>query len=96
MTLTTHVFFLFRFKQKWLKNVDKKFKLPDGSYSVSNIQDYFEKFSDKSMCKKIENRTIFTISKGYYLEFLTPETIKLLGRSKNKMTKMKMVKKCLI
>ena len=27
------------------------------------------------------------IKKGYYLEFLTPETIKLLGSTKSKVTK---------
>ena len=36
---------------------------------------------------KIENRITFKIKTGYYLELLTPETIKLLGRTKNKKTK---------
>ena len=41
---------------------------------------------------KIENRITFKIKTGYYLELLTPETMKLLGTTKNKITKDKMVK----
>ena len=33
-----------------------------------------------------ENRITFKIKTGYYLEFLTPETIKLFGNSENKIT----------
>ena len=36
---------------------------------------------------KIENRVIFKIKNGYSLELLTPETMKLLGSTKNKITK---------
>ena len=36
---------------------------------------------------KIENRIPFKIKKGYYLELLTPETIKLLGNTKSKIVK---------
>ena len=36
---------------------------------------------------KIENRTMFKIKTGYYLELLTPETITLLGSAKSKITK---------
>ena len=36
---------------------------------------------------KIENRIKFKIKKGYSLELLTPETIKLLGSTKNKTNK---------
>ena len=36
---------------------------------------------------KIENRIRFKIKTGYYLEFLTPETMKLLGSTENKITK---------
>ena len=41
---------------------------------------------------KIENRITFKIKRGYYLELLTPETIKLLGSTKSKISKMKMAK----
>ena len=36
---------------------------------------------------KMENRVTFKIKTGYYLELLTPVTIKLLGSTKNKITK---------
>ena len=75
-----------------------KFELPDGSYSVSNIQDYFEyilkkhgedidKPSVQIYVNKIENRVTFKIKNGYSLELLIPETMKLLGSTKNKITK---------
>ena len=75
-----------------------KFELPDGSYSVSNIQDYFEcilkkhgentdKPSVQIYVNKIENRVTFKIKNGYSLELLTPETMKLLGSTKYKITK---------
>ena len=67
-----------------------EFELADGSYLISDIQDYFEyilkKHSEnvdspsiKIYLNKIENSVTFKIIKGYYLEILTPETIKLLG-----------------
>ena len=75
-----------------------KFELPDGSYTVSNIQDYFEsilrkhgentdKPSVQTYVNKIENRVTFKIKNGYSLELLTPETMKLLGSTENKITK---------
>ena len=75
-----------------------KFELPDGSYSVSDIQDYFEyiwkkhgestdKPSVQIYVNKIENRATFKIKNGYSLELLTSETIKLLGSTQNKITK---------
>ena len=36
---------------------------------------------------KIENKIIFRIKTGYYLELLTPETMKLLRSTKCKITK---------
>ena len=36
---------------------------------------------------KIENRITFKIKKGYYLERLTPETMKLLGSTESTITK---------
>ena len=71
-----------------------KFELPNGSYSVSTIQNYFEYILkkhgeniDNPSVSKIENRITFRIKTGYYLELLTPETMKLLGSTKNKITK---------
>ena len=43
--------------------------------------------SIKIYIHKIENRITFKIRAGYYLEFLTTETMKLLGRTKSKITK---------
>ena len=75
-----------------------KFEFPDGSYSVSYIQDYFQhilkkhgKITDKPSVQiyvnKIENRIAFKITNGYSLELITPETMKLLGSTKNEITK---------
>ena len=36
---------------------------------------------------EIENRITFKIKTGYYLELITPETMKLLGNTKRKITK---------
>ena len=77
---------------------NEEFTLSDGSYSVSDIQDYFEyilkkhgekvnkdnKPSAKIYINKIENRITFKINNGYSLELLTKETIKLLGSMKIK------------
>ena len=40
---------------------------------------------------RIENRITFTIKNGYYLELLTPETMKSLGSTESKITKDKNV-----
>ena len=70
-----------------------EFELPDGSYSVSDIQDYFEYILkkhgediDKPSIQIYVNKIIFKIKNGYSLELLTPETMKLLGSTKNKIT----------
>ena len=71
--------------------------MPDGSYSVSDIQDYFKyilkkhgentnKPSVQIYVNKIENRITFKIKDGYSLELLTPEAMKLLGSTENKIT----------
>ena len=75
-----------------------KFELPDGSYSVSDIQDYFEyilkKHGEKTdkpsiqiYVNKTENSITFKIKNGYSLQLLTLETMKLLGSTRNKITK---------
>ena len=76
----------------------EEFDLPDGSYSVSDIEDYFEYILKKHSesvdnssirisINRIENRITFKIKSGYYLELLTPETMKLLGSTESKITK---------
>ena len=42
---------------------------------------------------KMESRITFKIKRGYRLGLLTPETMKLLGNSKNKVSKDKNSKK---
>ena len=77
---------------------NEKFELPEGSYSISDIQDYFEyilkKHSERAdnpsiriYGNKIENRITFKIKSVYYLELLTPETMKLLGSAESKINK---------
>ena len=72
--------------------------MPDGSYSISDIQDYFEYILKKHSenvdnpsiriyVNKIENRITFKTKTGYYLELLPPETMKLLGSTESKITK---------
>ena len=69
------------------------FDLPDGSYSIAEIQDYFEFMIKKHKTltenlpvqiypNKIKNRIVFKIKTRYKLELLTPETMKLLGSTK--------------
>ena len=66
---------------------NEKFELTVGLYSVSDIQDYFE-YIMKKHDTFTDNPPTFRIKKGYYyLELLTPETMKLLGSTKSKITK---------
>ena len=69
------------------------FGLPDGSYSIVDIQDYFEFIIKKQetltenppvhvYINKIKNRIVFQIKTGYKLELLSSETVKLLGSTK--------------
>ena len=77
---------------------NEEFTLPDGFYSVLDIQDYFQyilkkhgentdKPSIQIYVNKIENRITFKIKNGYSLELLTKETMKLRGSTENKITK---------
>ena len=74
------------------------FDLSDGSYSVSDIEDYFEFIIKKYETlaenpsiqiypNKIKNRIIFKVKTGYKLELLSPETMKLLGSTKKDVDK---------
>ena len=66
------------------------FDLPDGSYWIFDIQDYFEFIIKKHetltenapiqiYLNKIKNIIVFKINSGSKLELVTPETMKLLG-----------------
>ena len=69
---------------------NEKFDLPDGSYNISEIQDYIEYIIKKHEAigenaplliytNTINNRIVFKIKNGYKLELLSKETMKLLG-----------------
>ena len=72
--------------------------MPDGSYSVSYIQDYFEFIIIKheTLTKNtpmqiypnnIKKRIVFKVKTGYTLELLSLETMKLLGSTKKDVDK---------
>ena len=80
------------------------FELPDGSYSMSDIQDYIEYIIKKHetlttippihvYINRINNRLVFKMSYGYKLELQTPETMKLFGSTKELIDKTKTEKK---
>ena len=73
---------------------NETFDLPDGSYNISEIQDYIEYIIKKYetigenapiliYANTINNRIIFKIKTGYKLELLSKETMKLLGSTKD-------------
>ena len=68
------------------------FDVPDGSYSIDALQNYFEYIIKKHetitdvspvsiYVNEINNRIVFKIKSGYKLELLSKETMKLLGSS---------------
>ena len=70
-----------------------EFDLPDGSYSISDIQDYFEFIikKDETLTEnpsiqiypnKIIKRIVFEVKTDNKLELLSPETMKLFGSTK--------------
>ena len=77
---------------------DDEFDLPDGSYSISYIQDYCEFIIKKYLTStenppiqiypnKIKNRILFKIKTKYKLKLLSPKTVKLLGNTKKDVNK---------
>ena len=73
---------------------NETFDLPDGSYNISEIQDYIEYIIKKHepigenapiliYTNTINNRIVFKIKSGYKLELLSKETMKLLGSIKD-------------
>ena len=72
---------------------NNEFDLPDGSYSLSDIQDYFEYIVKKHetiadnpsvqiYVNKTKSRIVFKIKTSYKLELFSKETMQLLGSSK--------------
>ena len=79
---------------------NEEFELPHGSFSISDIEDYFEdilkKHGEKTVNRsikiylnKIENRIKFNIKTGHYLELLAPKTLKLIRSTKRQIKKKK-------
>ena len=80
-----------------------EFDLLDWSYSIVVIQYYFEFIIKKQEAlagnppvqiypNKIKNRIVFKVKKGYKLELLSSELMKLLGNTKKMLIKKKMEK----
>ena len=72
---------------------NSEFELPNGSYSVSDIQDFTKYIIKKRetsttippilvYINRINNRVVFKIKDGYKLELKTPETMKLFDSTK--------------
>ena len=83
-------------------NWSEEFELPDRSYSYYifkitfciYIYIYIYKHGEKTdnpslriYVNKTENRILFKIKTGYYLDLLTPEMMKLFGSTKSEITK---------
>ena len=66
------------------KQITKKV---NNKYILKTYGEDIDKPSVQICVNKIENRVTFKIKNGYSLELLTPETMKLLGTTKNKITK---------
>ena len=73
---------------------NETFDLPDGSYNISEIQDYIEYIIKKHerigenapiliYINTLNNRIVFKIKIGYKLELLWKETMKLLGSTED-------------
>ena len=73
---------------------NETFELPDGSYNISEIQDYIEYIIKKHetigentpiiiYANTINNRIVFKMKSGYKLELLSKETMKLSGSTKD-------------
>ena len=72
--------------------------MPDSSYSIPDIPDYFEFNIEKHEAltenpsfqiypNKVKNRIVFKVKTDYKLELLSPETMKLLGSAKQDVDK---------
>ena len=80
-----------------------EFDFPNGSYSISDIQDYFEFIIKKHETltenppiqiypNKIKNRIVFKLKTGFKFELLSLKTMKILGSTKQDADKIKMEK----
>ena len=75
--------------------LNQKFKISAPAWSKYSLfwtcfkrhEDKADNLSIRIYVNKIENRIKFKIKKGYYLELVIPEKMKLLGRTKTRITK---------
>ena len=76
-----------------VSTLNRKFQLLVGSYSISDIQDYFnyiikkheivmDNLSVRIYVNKIDNNVTFKIKVGFYLELSISKTMKFLGITK--------------
>ena len=66
----------------------EEFELPDYfEYILKKHGESVDNPSIRMYVNRIENRITFKIKNGYYLELLTPETMKLFGSTESKLTK---------
>ena len=73
--------------------MEKRVWVPDRSYSVLDIQEFYEYIlrkngekNDNLLIKVYKNRLTFKIKTGYYLKILASKTMKLLRSTKSKIT----------
>ena len=92
-----------KYKNNTLKIIsptwNDEFELPNGSYSVSDIQDYIKYIIKMHKTttvppihiyiNRINNRLVSKIKDGYKLELQKPETMKLFGSTKKIIDKIK-------
>ena len=80
--------------KKFAPTWNNTFDVPDGSYSISTLQDYFEYIIKKNetitttspiliYVNTTNSKIVFKIKSGYKLELLSKETMELLGSSKS-------------
>ena len=86
---------------------NNEFELPDGSYFVSDTQDYMKYIIKKHetltqilsiyvYINRINNRLVLKIKDGYKLELQMPETMELFGSTKKLIHKTKIGEKVVV
>ena len=80
-----------KYKKSHIRTINSKYQLQHGRTNLNYLMDHILYNGEKAVnpsiriyINKTENRIKFKIKTGYYLELLTPETIKLLGSTKSK------------
>ena len=98
-----------QYKNRKLKIItsmwNDEFELPEGFFSLPDIQDYIKDITKKQetlttiprihvYINRINNRLAFKIKNGYKLELQTPETMKLFENTKKINRQNKKWRKC--